>query len=160
MSVRSVFRPLTDRRLPAPAPAPGPALTPATISIVYIISIISGFRLLTDRRLPAAPVLPRLPAHPTRNMYMLSAMPPVRTAEIRNGRTLTTTRPSNLEALLGQIVGQVNSVRCTHCAGGAGVWSECVSVPGFFGMSCSNCHYGSEGSRCSLRKCSYGPQYG
>ncbi|KAG4426992.1 hypothetical protein IFR05_017525, partial [Cadophora sp. M221] len=35
--------------------------------------------------------------------------------------------------------------------GGAGCWTECVQLAGELGLSCGNCHYGSEGARCSLR---------
>lgn len=97
------------------------------------------------------PVLPALPARTTRTMIGLSALVPARVPVLRSGRTLNITRPANMEALLGQYTGQVNAAACTHCAGGAGSWTECVSVPGFFGGSCASCHYGSEGSRCSLR---------
>ncbi|KAH8815123.1 hypothetical protein F5884DRAFT_851622 [Xylogone sp. PMI_703] len=55
-----------------------------------------------------------------------------------------------MEALLGFLVGQVNGQPCTHCANGSGVWTECVSVAGYLNGACTNCHYGSEGSRCSF----------
>lgn len=96
--------------------------------------------------------MPPLPARASRTMTRLYAFPPVRASVVREGRTVNSTRPSNMEALLGQVVGQVNPTACTHCAGGAGVWTLCVSVNGFFAGSCANCHYGSEGVRCSLRQ--------
>lgn len=77
---------------------------------------------------------------------------PVCAAAVHQGHTHTTTRPVNLEALFGQLTGQVNAVPCQHCARGFGVWTQCVSVAGFFRGSCANCHYGSEGARCSLRE--------
>ena len=85
-------------------------------------------------------------------MTALSLLAPCRALVLRAGRTTTLTRPTNLEAALGQATGQVAAQGCTHCAGGFGAWVVCVVVPGFFGGSCANCHYGSEGSRCSLRK--------
>jgi hypothetical protein len=96
--------------------------------------------------------MPAIPAHPTRAMLSLTSKVPLRLPVLRNGRNLNTARPSNLEALYGQYVGQVNVPGCTHCAGGFGMWTECVSVSGHFGGSCANCHYGSEGARCYLRK--------
>jgi hypothetical protein len=98
------------------------------------------------------PALPALPPRPSQAMVSLTGLVAVRFPILRPGRTINTARPTNLEALLGQMTGQVNSSKCTHCAGGSGRWSACVSVPGFFGSSCANCHYGSEGRRCSLRK--------
>jgi hypothetical protein len=114
---------------PAPALAPPPPLAP-----------------------PALPTMPALPPKATGAMTALSALVIVRNPDLRLDRTLNTTRPSNLEALLGQTVGQVNAVQCGHCQAGSGLWTECVSVAGFFSGSCANCHYGSEGARCSLRK--------
>jgi hypothetical protein len=100
----------------------------------------------------AAPALPPLPANPTRAMVALSLLAARRVPVLRPGRTTNPRRPANLEAELGQFTGQVHASGCTHCAGGAGVWTVCVVVAGFFGGSCANCHYGSEGARCSLRK--------
>jgi hypothetical protein len=104
--------------------------------------------------LPPPPLIwvaPPLPARPTGNTVRLAALPPLRVPVLRPGRTSNPARPSNLEAEFGQATGQVRVPRCTHCAGGSGVWTECVVVAGFFGGSCANCHYGSEGGRCSFR---------
>lgn len=100
---------------------------------------------------PALPALPALPSHTTRAMTALSLLAAQRTPVLRPGRTTNPARPANLEAELGQVTGQVSVPGCTHCAGGSGVWTVCVVVAGFFGGSCCNCHYGSEGARCSLR---------
>jgi hypothetical protein len=100
----------------------------------------------------AAPALPPLPANPTRAMVALSLLAARRVPVLRPGRTPNPARPSNLEAELGQFVGQARATECTHCAKESGVWTVCVVVAGFFGGSCANCHYGSEGGRCSLRK--------
>ena len=87
-------------------------------------------------------------------MTALAAMPVLRVVAVRPGRQgpLNTGRPTNFEAVLGQIVGQFAPAPCRHCAGGYGPWTLCVVVPGHFGGSCANCHYGSLGTRCSLRK--------
>ncbi|CAG8983614.1 hypothetical protein HYALB_00004636 [Hymenoscyphus albidus] len=65
-------------------------------------------------------------------MISLAGLVAVRSATLRPGRTISTARPTNLEALLGQLTGQVNTPGCTHCAGGSGAWS-------------------TEGRRCSIR---------
>jgi hypothetical protein len=98
------------------------------------------------------PALPARPPRPSQAMASLTGLVTVRFPILRPGRTINTARPTNLEALLGQMTSQVTTSKYTHCAGGSGRWSTCVSVPGFFGSSCANCHYGSEGRRCSLRK--------
>jgi hypothetical protein len=100
---------------------------------------------------PALPALPALPSHPTRIMAALSLLAVVRAPVLRPNRTTNPARPTNLEAELGQLTGQVQVPMCTHCVGGSGPWTECVVVAGFFLGSCANCHYGSEGHRCSLR---------
>jgi hypothetical protein len=56
-----------------------------------------------------------------------------------------------MEAIVGQMVGQVSVPACTHCTGGHGPWTLYVIVPGRFRDSCANCHFGSQGRRCSLR---------
>jgi hypothetical protein len=96
--------------------------------------------------------MPQLPPRPTRAMVALAAINPQRAPVLRPGRTVTTNRPTNLEAYYGQYTGQVNASGCTHCAGGSGPWTLCVSVAGHFRGSCANCHYGTEGAPCSLRK--------
>ena len=86
-------------------------------------------------------------------MIRLSALPPVRVPEVREGRTITTGRSSNIEAFLAQMVGtEYVADPCNHCASGSGVFTQCVTVNGLFAASCANCHYGSEGARCSFRK--------
>ena len=120
----------------------------AAATAVATVAIAAGYAT----SLPPPP-LPALPARPTQAMDALALLPPRRRPVVRAGRTTNPTRPSNLEAELGQIVGQARNLRpCVHCTRGQGVWMVCVVVAGFFGGSCANCHYGSEGARCSLRK--------
>jgi Protein of unknown function (DUF3716) len=66
-------------------------------------------------------------------------------------RQLLLSQQSNREAYLAQCVGVVSPTPCGHCAKDDGPWDQCVSVPGFLVGSCANCHYGGEGTRCSLR---------
>ena len=42
-----------------------------------------------------------------------------------------------------------------HCERGDGPWDQCIIVPGFFGGSCANCHYGGEGTHCSFHAGKY-----
>ncbi|KAG4427654.1 hypothetical protein IFR05_016863, partial [Cadophora sp. M221] len=106
---------------------------------------------------PAAPPVvgilhPPLPANPTRAILRLHGRPAVRAAVLRPGRTFAGGRSSNLEAQLAQMTGQVVTPGCEHCQNGAGPWVLCVAAAGCLGGSCANCHYGSEGARCSLRR--------
>src|SRR5271163_4451544 len=89
---------------------------------------------------------------PTTAATRLAALPSARgVPALRPGRNLNTARPANQEAYLGQIAGVLAGSACSHCDRGFGVWGECVVVAGEFGGSCCNCHFGSEGARCSLR---------
>ena len=82
--------------------------------------------------LSVAPILALL-ARPTATMTTLAAKPSLRNPQVRQGCIPNLARPSNLEAYLGQLIGEVNEVVCTHCGQrGAGVWIECVSVKGCF----------------------------
>ncbi|PMD15361.1 hypothetical protein NA56DRAFT_650279, partial [Hyaloscypha hepaticicola] len=65
---------------------------------------------------PPPPALPALPAQPTRTMAALALLPPRRRAVLRAGRTTNPARPSNLEAELGQIVGQARPAAAAPAA--------------------------------------------
>ncbi|KAH7351365.1 hypothetical protein BKA65DRAFT_583794 [Rhexocercosporidium sp. MPI-PUGE-AT-0058] len=95
---------------------------------------------------------PPPPPNPTRAILALHGLVAVRAAVLRPGRTFSGGRSSNLEAQLVQITGQVVLPGCEHCQKGAGLWTLCVQNPRFLGKSCGNCHYSSEGARCSLRR--------
>ena len=82
-----------------------------------------------------------------------------RLAEIRNldFRNITMSnlqnleRPVNMEAAVAFTVGEIADPPCAHCAAGRSQFPLYVRVAGFFRGSCTGCHYGSEGARCSLR---------
>ncbi|UPX20774.1 uncharacterized protein EKO05_0010994 [Ascochyta rabiei] len=57
----------------------------------------------------------------------------------------------NLESALAQVVGRVAPTECDSCQRAAGLYTTCVVVTGQLLDSCANCHYGSEGARCSFR---------
>ncbi|KIN06563.1 hypothetical protein OIDMADRAFT_176614 [Oidiodendron maius Zn] len=84
-------------------------------------------------------------------MTRLIAQSPVREPKVHKGRTVTTSRSSNIEAFLAQMVGTEHATDpCTHFASSSGVFAQCVTVTGLFLGSCAKCHYGSEGARCSF----------
>lgn len=58
-----------------------------------------------------------------------------------------------MEAALAQARGRVAGQPCASCVRGGGPFTECVVVAGQLSGSCANCHYGSEGARCSFRAC-------
>ncbi len=61
-------------------------------------------------------------ACPTTTMITLTAKPSLQNPQVYQGRILNLARPLNLEAYLGQLIGEVNEVTCTHCGQrGAGV---------------------------------------
>jgi hypothetical protein len=79
-------------------------------------------------------------------MIAFSLPPPRRMPVLRPGCTTTRSRPSNLEVELDQVTGHGHGSECIQFVGGSGVWTACVVVASFFGGSCANCHYGSEGA--------------
>jgi hypothetical protein len=108
---------------------------------------------------PSRPT-PRLPLEngippPFVNVTMkaLMAMPSARTVTLRPNRKFLSGkgRTIDVEAWLGTQVGTLATRQCTHCAKGSGPFTLCVSVEGRFKESCTNCHYGGMGSRCSFR---------
>jgi hypothetical protein len=59
----------------------------------------------------------------------------------------------NCEAALAYSRGQVleGATACRSCKTGRGPFAKCIVVKGHLKGSCSNCHYNSEGARCSFR---------
>jgi hypothetical protein len=112
--------------------------------------------MLTDRKVH---VFPPFAGRRTATINDLSNRPALRPLSLRSGRTTNLTRASNMEAALAQMTGQVQSVACTHCGSGNGPWEGCVVADRSLNSSCANCHYGSEGARCSFRKSLYLPFY-
>jgi hypothetical protein len=96
--------------------------------------------------------MPALPARPLAAMSELVVLFPVRNLELRARRTLNIARTSNLEAYLGQFVGEIRDNKCIHCTRGSGPWVGCVVVETLLNGSCCNCYYNNEGPRYSLRK--------
>lgn len=86
-------------------------------------------------------------------MTALAAISPVRKAVLRSDKVINYTRKTNVEAEMAQLVGEAQDPECDHCEDGSGPWDTCVKVADSLGLnsSCANCHYGSMGTRCSLR---------
>jgi hypothetical protein len=98
-----------------------------------------------------AQALPPTSNKTTRAITALAQMPSARAAEQRTTKALDLQRNSNRESYLAQCIGAVQTAPCKSCNKGQGPWKDCVVVPGFLNGSCANCHFGGEGTRCSLR---------
>ena len=96
--------------------------------------------------------LPPPPDRITAAITALADMDVNRQVTFREGRQYSAARPTNYEAYLAFRVGTIRRPMCEHCEKGYGPFTECVVVAGQIGGSCSNCHYNSEGNRCSFRK--------
>lgn len=92
-----------------------------------------------------------LPTKPTKYMCELITQPRVREVLLRPGKVLQMNRTTNQDAILGFTRGQKAKPACTSCKTGFGPCTECIVVPNMFKGSCTNCHYGSDGARCSFR---------
>lgn len=100
---------------------------------------------------PPLSACPPFPAVVTATMNAMQGFVLVREATPREGRRVNTDRAANFEALLVQRVGEQQAPACSHCRSGYGPWTLCVTSNGLLSGSCANCHYNSEGSRCSFR---------
>ena len=127
----------------------------ALLTMIPSVSCLqAAFRLILTFLIVKEPK-PMLPINRTAVMEALAARPTVRNAVLRsNDRAVNLSRPSNIEAMLGQMVGDISNPACEHCSRSrpSGLWTSCVIVEGFFGGSCANCHYNNMAPRCSLRK--------
>ena len=77
----------------------------------------------------------------------------IRGVELREGETakdLSQSRIVNHEAILGYTRGIVEKDVYKHCEQGGRPFAECVTVPGEFTKSCTNCHYNSNGKQGSF----------
>lgn len=65
---------------------------------------------------------------------------------------------TNFKATLGYMVGDIEAEPCGTCRRGMGPFAHCVTLRNEMAGACSNCYYGGEASRCTLRpgnfKCS------
>ena len=83
----------------------------------------------------------------------LQRLPRVRGLTLRPGRvSLNFNLIKNQQAALGQICGDLALAACQRCANSKGPFVECVVVQGRFSRSCCNCHYSSQGLKCTFRE--------
>ncbi len=92
------------------------------------------------------PPLPKM----TATSSAIAAMPVLRAVALRTGRSVNPNRPVNGEAIYAYMAGTIQTPACGHCVKNSGPFPLCVAVAGLLNGSCSNCHYNSEGSRCSF----------
>ena len=85
------------------------------------------------------------------NCKKLLAQEGVREVYLRGERDMKLGRTANVEAILGQSRGAMEGQECDGCAEGIGPFTTCVTAEGMFGGSCTNCHFGSRGKKCSFR---------
>ncbi|PHH75498.1 hypothetical protein CDD80_2332 [Ophiocordyceps camponoti-rufipedis] len=78
----------------------------------------------------------------------LAALPASRTVTQRKpDQPLNLARRSNVEALLGYVVGESAAPTCRNCVKGHGPWTQCVVLPGQLQGACTNCWFNASGSR-------------
>jgi Protein of unknown function (DUF3716) len=84
----------------------------------------------------------------------MAKMELLRGVKFRPGRVeINLFKPQNCEAALAYSHGQVmeGAKACRSCKTGRGPFAKCVLIKAHLKESCSNCHYNSEGTRCSFR---------
>ncbi|TGO45822.1 hypothetical protein BOTNAR_0636g00050 [Botryotinia narcissicola] len=86
-------------------------------------------------------------------MNTLAILPILHNTTLRPNRNLLVgpRRIINEEAWLATRVGTLQARPCTNCRKGNGPFTDCVVADGHFKEACTNCYYGGQGSRCSLR---------
>lgn len=105
----------------------------------------------------APPPHRRRSGRPSDSLERLRALPPVRPIPWREGKELPPEKSTDSDrvqtrgACLLAARGVVNEPPCTHCASGAGRFSVCVFLEGFFGGACATCQMASRGNVCNLR---------
>ncbi|TGO16312.1 hypothetical protein BTUL_0029g00010 [Botrytis tulipae] len=109
---------------------------------------------LNLQNLPSNTVINGAPASRiTASMNTLALLPILRNTTLRPNRNLLVgpRRVLNEEAWLATQVGTLQARPCTNCRKGNGPFTDCVVADGHFKEACTNCYYGGQGSRCSLR---------
>ena len=77
-------------------------------------------------------------------MEALTTYPTIRNVVLRsNNRTINLSRPSNIEAILGQIVSNILNLAYKYYSRSRplGLWTSYVIIEGFFGSSYINYYY-------------------
>ncbi len=88
------------------------------------------------------------------NITALLSETPVRfcTVRLQGGipKQIKLGRAVNVEAALIQTCGTLAEKQCQHCKKGSGPFEGCFTVDGIASGACGNCHYNSEGQRCTF----------
>ena len=92
----------------------------------------------------------QLAPNASHTLQALYALPRIRSIDTRPNRTLDLSRAVNQEAALCQTRGQIAINPCACCAKKAGIFTECIVVPGRLNGTCGNCHHQGRDSRCSF----------
>jgi hypothetical protein len=94
----------------------------------------------------------QLPEKASAALLALASLPRARGIRLRAGRSILWERVGNQEAALGYTRSEeCVAAACASCERGAGPFVKCIVVQGMLSGSCTNCHYGSGGARCSFR---------
>jgi hypothetical protein len=92
----------------------------------------------------------KLPPKPTLAITNLSQMKPQREVEWNKLCNQNLTPKYNIEAALGFCVGDVAPSPCARCSRGAGAFTKCVTVAGYFNGGCTSCRWNKMASECNL----------
>ncbi|KXX74932.1 hypothetical protein MMYC01_207828 [Madurella mycetomatis] len=94
----------------------------------------------------------------TKHITAMLQLPLLRDIEMNldqhnHSRVLNWDRPTNREAALMQVTGWDPDIsECVSCQGNTGPFLNCIVSDICGNGSCANCHYNSEGKRCSFRQ--------
>ncbi|RPA90833.1 hypothetical protein L873DRAFT_1874745, partial [Choiromyces venosus 120613-1] len=132
-----------------------PSTTPSTpVQITQTFSPTQDTPPSPTRGPSPAEVAEKTPEKGSAAFFRVRYMKRVRDVELREGKSakdLTWSRIANHEAVLGYTRGVVEEGMCKQCEQSGGPFAECVTVPGEYTKSCTNCHYNSNGKQCSFR---------
>jgi hypothetical protein len=92
----------------------------------------------------------KLPPKPTLAITNLSQMKPQREVEWNKLCNQNLTPKYNIEAALGFCVGDVAPSPCARCSRGAGAFTKCVTVAGYFNGGCTSCSWNKMARECNL----------
>ena len=71
--------------------------------------------------------------------------------ELPREKAIDSPRVQQRGAILLSTRGNVVATPCSHCAGGFGRFSQCITLDAWFQGACSTCIFTSKGNKCSLR---------
>jgi hypothetical protein len=87
----------------------------------------------------------------TNNSNRILAMEVVNQVFLREERDLNLQRGVNVDPILGAYRGYHEVEECNSCVEGNGLFMHFVTVEAFFQNSCTDCHFGGKGIKCTFR---------